>query len=38
MLEPTYKISDESIEPDFMGKYYKVNYGYGEVYYTDKIN
>lgn len=35
--EPTYKIEGNTA-PEFLGKYYKVYFGYGESYYTDKIN
>lgn len=34
LIEPTYVLNEE-IEPSFIGKYYQVTYGYGEVYYTD---
>lgn len=34
LIEPTYELNEE-IEPSFIGKYYQVTYGYGEVYYTD---
>lgn len=32
IVEPTYKLSDN--EPTFIGQYYKVVYGNGEIYYT----
>lgn len=35
VIQPTYKLLLE-YEPEFIGKYYKVYYGYGESYYTDK--
>lgn len=35
IVEPIYKI--EFGEPNFIGKYYEVNLGYGLVYYTDNI-
>ena len=35
ILEPEYEISFEE-EPSFLGKYYKVTYGFGELYYTNK--
>jgi len=38
VLEPTYKLDKANLEPEFLGKYYKVYYGYGECYYTDKVN
>ena len=34
ILEPTYELSDE-IEPDFIGPYSKVTYGFGEFYFED---
>ena len=34
VLEPTYELK-EQVEPSFIGKYYKVTYGFGEFYYTD---
>ncbi len=34
VLEPTYELK-EQIEPSFIGKYYKITYGFGEFYYTD---
>lgn len=34
--EPTYKIEPTNTDPEFLGKYYKVYYGYGESYYTNK--
>ena len=34
VVEPTYNLKDE-IEPSFIGTYYQVKYGFGEVYYTD---
>lgn len=34
LLEPSYKVSNNQ-EPNFVGKYYEVHYGYGEIYYTD---
>lgn len=38
IVEPKYKLSQEVLEADFIGKYYKVEYGIGEFYYTDKVN
>ena len=35
VLEPTYNINWQ--EPEFIGKYCKVNFGYGLDYYTDKL-
>ena len=37
VLEPTYERENEE-EPLFIGKYYQVQYGFGEVYYTDMNN
>ncbi len=37
IVEPVYSQFSENHKPDFIGKYYKVNFGYGEVYYTDEI-
>lgn len=34
ILEPTYKFQ-EGIEPSFIDTYYQVEYGFGEVYYTN---
>lgn len=35
IVEPSYKI--EWNEPDFIGKYCKLNFGYGFEYYTDEL-
>lgn len=35
--EPIYELEQTNSEPEFLGKYYKVYYGYGECYYTNKI-
>lgn len=35
VLEPTYEIKSTNI-PSFLGKYYKVTYGFGETYYTNR--
>ncbi len=35
LIQPTYKLVSDR-EPEFIGEYYKVYYGYGESYYTDK--
>lgn len=35
ILQPTYVLPN-NIEPTFIGKYYQVTYGFGEIYYTDK--
>ena len=34
IIEPTYQLEDKVI-PTFIGKYYKVIYGFGEFYYTN---
>lgn len=34
VLQPEYEFSS-SIEPSFVGRYYRVTFGFGEVYYTD---
>lgn len=36
VLEPTYKHFLSNEKPEFINKYYKVTYGYGEAYYTDE--
>lgn len=35
VVEPIYELNEE-IEPLFIGKYYKVTYGFGEFYFTDE--
>lgn len=35
IVEPTYELEYEEVVPEFIGKYYKVYYGYGQFYYTD---
>jgi len=35
VLEPKYEINSQE-EPSFLGEYYKVTYGFGELYYTNK--
>ena len=37
VIEPTYMFSERISEPNFIGKYYKVVAGYGEIYYTDLV-
>lgn len=37
IVEPIYNIENSNSDPEFLGKYYKVYYGYGESYYTNKI-
>ena len=34
VIKPTYEIKEE-LEPQFIGVYYQVKYGFGEEYYTD---
>lgn len=36
VLEPVYEHFAENEKPEFINKYYKVTYGYGEIYYTDE--
>lgn len=38
IVEPKYEISQTNQIPEFLGKYYKVYYGYGESYFTDKVS
>lgn len=33
--DPVYEISNQ-VEPEFIGQYYKIMYGFGEFYYTDE--
>ena len=35
ILEPTYTIEESNEDPEFIGKYYRVYYGYGESYFTN---
>ena len=35
--KPIYKLNDTETIPDFIGKYYKVEYEYGKIYYTDTV-
>lgn len=35
VVEPKYKITESSEEPSFIGEYYKVGYGAGDIYYTN---
>ena len=37
ILEPTYDFENFYSDPEFIGKYYKVQVSLGEIYYTDKI-
>ena len=34
--EPIYEIGQENTDLDFIGKYYGVEYGFGEIYYTNE--
>ena len=34
--EPSYEDIETNSNPEFLGEFYKVYYGYGEFYYTDK--
>lgn len=34
VISPTYELKEQS-EPSFIGRYYRVIYGFGEFYYTD---
>lgn len=34
--EPSYEDIETNSAPEFLGEFYKVYYGYGEFYYTDK--
>lgn len=38
VIEPTYNIEETNTEPEFLGQYYKIYYGYGESYYTNHIS
>lgn len=38
IVDPIYKISNNNSDPEFLGKYYKIYYGYGESYYTNEVN
>ncbi len=37
IVNPIYKIEETNREPEFIGPYYKVYYGYGESYYTNDV-
>lgn len=37
IVEPVYTIDEQSGEPSFIGKYYKVVTGYSEEYYTEEV-
>lgn len=36
IVAPAYEL-DGQLNPSFIGKYYQVKYGFGEIYYTDNI-
>lgn len=36
IIEPTYELEYEELIPEFIGKYYRIYYGYGQFYYTNK--
>ncbi len=36
VIEPTYEIEESNTDPEFIGKYYRVYYGYGESYFTNR--
>lgn len=38
VIEPIYNIEETNTEPEFLGQYYKIYYGYGESYYTNHIS
>ncbi len=38
IIEPIYNIEETNTEPEFLGQYYKIYYGYGESYYTNYIS
>ena len=38
IVEPKYQFSSDYVEIDFVNKYYKNQYGFGEIYYTDNVN
>lgn len=38
IIEPIYNIEETNAEPEFLGQYYKIYYGYGESYYTNNIS
>lgn len=38
VIEPIYNIEETNAEPEFLGQYYKIYYGYGESYYTNHIS
>ncbi len=37
LQRPIYELNDTGTIPDFIGKYYKVEYEYGKIYYTDTV-
>lgn len=38
VIAPIYNIEETNTEPEFLGQYYKIYYGYGESYYTNHIS
>ena len=36
IVNPIYEFENDEFSPEFIGKYYKVYFGYGQFYYTDK--
>lgn len=38
IIDPIYNIEEENTDPEFLGQYYKIYYGYGESYYTNHIS
>lgn len=38
IIEPIYDIEEDNTDPEFLGQYYKIYYGYGESYYTNHIS
>lgn len=38
LIDPIYNIEETNTEPEFLGQYYKIYYGYGESYYTNHIS
>ena len=36
IVEPKYELTNQ-VEPNFIGKYYQVKFGFGEFYYTDAM-
>ena len=38
VIEPIYEHIEYNSNPEFLGQYYKVYFGYGECYYTNNLN